>query len=67
VLVFVLVPPRVRVRVRVLLELARAAGWIAENTLMSATSCLGVPDGPSLMTEWAVGRGPHVFVTVATL
>jgi hypothetical protein len=27
------VPP-VRVRVRVLLELARAAGWMLENTLM---------------------------------
>jgi hypothetical protein len=38
VLVLVPVRPRVRVRVQVLLELARAAGWIAENTLMSATS-----------------------------
>jgi hypothetical protein len=25
-------PPRVRVRVRVLLELARMAGWMAEKT-----------------------------------
>jgi hypothetical protein len=41
VLVFVPDRPRVRVRVRVLLELARAAGWIAENTLMSATSSFG--------------------------
>jgi hypothetical protein len=35
VFVLVLVRPPVRVRVRVLLELARAAGWTAENTPMS--------------------------------
>ena len=48
--------PRVRVRVRVLLELTRAAGWMLEKTLICCDLLGGGSDGRDAMSGRASAR-----------